>query len=233
MILSMLENGLVVKKACNITDFDYCCNVLCVGAGSAGCYAADSAAKEGATVILLEFGENIGGMHVCGNVTGYYYGARGGSYEEDDRKSEADTVFLTNHRHWEQRQIRLTERLSESGVKVLCRHSVIGLYWESDRIVGVLAFNGTQRITIKADITVDATSDGHLIRMTEVKKQYGRPSDGSFAPFGVFLQYTEGLKLCSKNNDSGIMDHYSQTDFPKKPLWHTQTQATFSKKRRS
>ena len=71
MILSMLENGLVVKRTCDITDFDYRCSVLCVGAGSAGCYAADSAAREGATVILLEFGENIGGMHVCGNVTGY------------------------------------------------------------------------------------------------------------------------------------------------------------------
>ena len=217
MILSMLENRVVVKRNCDITDFD-CCNVLCVGAGSAGCYAADSAAREGAKVILLEIGENIGGMHVCGNVTGYYYGARGGSYEEDDRKSEADTVFLTSKRHWEQRQIRLTERLLESGVKVLCRHSVIGLYFEDNRIVGVLAFNGEREVTIKADITIDATSDGHLIRMTDIKKQYGRPSDGSFIPFGVFLRYTKNGKLCAKNNDSGIMDHYAGKDFSQKTI---------------
>ena len=208
MILSMLENGLVVKEACNVIDFDYRCNVLCVGAGSAGCYAADSAAREGAKVILLEIGENIGGMHVCGNVTGYYYGAHGGSYEEDDLKSKGDTVFLTNRRHWEQRQIRLTERLSESGVRILCRHSVIGLYFNGNRVVGVLAFDGERRISIKADATIDATSDGHLIRMTNVEKRYGRPSDGSFVPFGVFLQYTKNGNLFSKNNDSGIMDHY-------------------------
>ena len=218
MILSMLENGRVVKKACEIPDFDYCCNVLCIGAGSAGCYAADSAAREGASVILLEFGENIGGMHVCGNVTGYYYGASGGSYEEDDKKSKADTVFLTNERHWEQRQIRLTERLLQSGVKLLCRHSVIGIYFDGNRVVGVLAFNGERRVSFKSDVTIDATSDGHLIRMTDVKKQYGRKSDGSFVPFGVFLQYTKDGRLYAKNNDSGIVNHYNQNEFSEKTI---------------
>ena len=218
MILSMLENGIVVKKDCTVTDFDYRCNVLCVGAGSAGCYAADSAAKEGATVILLEYGENIGGMPVCGNVTGYYYGANGGSYEEDDEKNKADTVFLSNGRHWEQRQIRLTERLTKSGVKVLCRHSVIGLYFEGNRIVGVLAFNGFRKVTVKADITIDATSDGHLVRMTDVKKHYGRPSDGSFVPFSISLAYTKNGNLNKKYNDSGIMNHYSQSDFSSKTV---------------
>ncbi len=84
MMLSMLENRALVKKDRDLTEFDYCCNVLCVGAGSAGCYAADSAAREGASVILLEIGENIGGMHVSGGVTGYYYGTHGGSYEEGE-----------------------------------------------------------------------------------------------------------------------------------------------------
>lgn len=218
MILSTLENGIVEKKNCSVPEFEYRCNVLCVGAGSAGCYAADAAAREGATVILLEIGENIGGMHVCGNVTRYYYGAIGGSYEEDDRKTDADSVFLTNRRHWEQRQIRLTERLMESGVRILCRHSVLGLYFDGARVVGVLAFDGAREISIRADMTVDATSDGHLIRMTDVKKRYGRPSDGSFVPFGVFLQYTKDGVLCSKNNDSGIMDHYSQSDFSQRTI---------------
>ncbi|MBE6643260.1 MAG: FAD-dependent oxidoreductase [Ruminococcaceae bacterium] len=218
MILSMLENGVVIKKVCEVTDFDDTCNVLCVGAGSAGCYAADSAARQGASVILLEFGDNIGGMSVCGNVTGYYYGACGGSYEEDDQKNKADTVFLTNGKHWEQRQIRLTERLLKSGVKVLCRHSVIGLYFEDNRIIGVLAFDGKREFSIKADITIDATSDGHLIRMTDVKKYYGRPSNGSFVPFGVIIKYTKNGRLLGHNNDSGIMDHYNCKDFSAKTI---------------
>ena len=218
MIVSMLENGHVIKKNCDTPIFDYRCDVLCVGAGSAGCYAADAARSEGADVILCEIGENIGGMHVCGNVTGYYYGNRGGSYQEDDEKTMADRVFLTNNRHWEQRQIRLTERLFGSGVQVLCRHSILGLYLDGDRVIGALAFDGTRQVSIRADLTIDATSDGHLIRMTNVKKRYGRPSDQKFVPFGVFLQYTKDGHLFSKNNDSGIMNHYYAKDFSQKTI---------------
>lgn len=218
MILSTLENGKLVKKPCNVTSFDYHCNVLCVGAGSAGCYVADSAAKEGASVILLELGENIGGMHTCGNVTGYYYGAPGGSFEAEAEAAESDTVFLEGKRHWEQRQIHLTKRLLKSGAGLLCRHSVIGLYMEGERVVGALAFDGTREVTVKADITVDATGDGHLVRMTDARKQYGRPCDGEFVPFGVFVQYTKGGTLHTKNSDSGIMDHYSKTDFSQKTI---------------
>ena len=218
MIISMLENGKVVKIACDEPKFDYTCNVLCVGAGSAGVYAADSAAREGADVILCEIGENIGGMHVCGNVTGYYYGARGGSYEEDDEKTRQDTAFSARC-NWEQRQVRLTERLQKSGVRILCRHSVIGLYMEENRVIGVLSFDGEGEVSIGADITIDATSDGHLIRMTDVKKRYGRPEDGSYVPFTVRLQYTKGNGgIMSINTDSGIMDHYDSKDFSKKTV---------------
>lgn len=218
MLLSTLENGKILKTPCRSINFDYHCDVLCVGAGTAGVYAADSAAREGADVILCELGENIGGMHTAGNVTSYYYGAPGGSYEESDRRSRADTVFFDNMRHWEQRQIRMTERLLESGVRLLCRHSVLGLYFEDSRVVGILAFDGQKRVSVRAEITVDATSDGHLIRMTDVHKRYGRPSDSSFVPFGVFLQYVKNGRLYSKNNDSGIMNHYSLADFSKKTI---------------
>lgn len=218
MILSVLENGKVTKSPCDNPIFDYRCQVLCVGAGSAGAYAADSAAREGADVILCEIGENIGGMPVCGNVTGYYYGARGGSFEEDDKKNRQDRVFFTSGRQYEQRQIRLTERLRDSGVRLLCRHSPIGLYMEGERVIGILAFDGEREVSISADITVDATSDGHLIRMLDVKKRYGRPSDSSFVPFGAFVLYTKDGVLNHQNSDFGIMNQYLAEDFSKKTV---------------
>lgn len=218
MKILTLENGVLTESECDTPNFEYSCDVLVVGAGSAGTYAADSAAREGASVILCEIGENIGGMHVCGNVTGYYYGACGGSFEEDDKKSGEDSVFFTNMQHWEQRQIRLTERLLKSGVKLLCRHSATGLYMEDERVVGILAFDGKREISIKAGITVDATSDGHLIRFTPVKKQYGRPSNGKFVPFGVFLQFVKNGRLTHRNNDLGVMDHYDSLDFSRQTV---------------
>ena len=43
MILSTLENGKVIKTEKVFLDFDIKCDVLVVGAGSAGIYAADAA----------------------------------------------------------------------------------------------------------------------------------------------------------------------------------------------
>ena len=218
MILSILENGKIVKTDVAFPHFDYRCDVLVVGAGSAGVYAADSAAREGASVILCELAENIGGMHVCGNVTGYYYGAQGGSYVEDDMRKAKDDVFVADSAQWELRQIHLVERLQKSGVKILCRHSALGLYIEDGRVCGIRAFNGEKCVDIQAGITVDSTSDGHLIRMTETKLRYGRPTDNAFVPFGIFSKYFENDYIYSFNNDSGVMNHYDAADFSQKTI---------------
>ena len=169
MILSALENKTVTKRDVGTPIFEKTCDVLVIGAGSAGCYAADSAARAGAKVILSEISNNIGGMSVTGNVTGYYYGMQGGSFALDDKKSREDTAFLTNRAQWEQRQIHITERLLDSGVEILAGHSSVGLYFDGDRVVGIRAFDGERCFNVRAAITVDATSDGHLIRMTDVE----------------------------------------------------------------
>lgn len=219
MIFSTLENGKITRLKVNDISFALSCDVLCVGAGSAGVYAADAAATEGASVILCEISSNIGGMHVCGNVTGYYYGFRGGSFEEDDAKCKIDTAFISNGANWEQKQIHLTERLQRSGVKILCRHSATGIYFEGDRAVGLRVFDGEKEIDIGAKMIIDATSDGHLIRMTDVKKNYGRKTDGSFVPFTVRVQCVKDGKLVSNNNDSGHMDHYDKNSFSKNAIF--------------
>ena len=219
MILSTLENKVVTKREVDSPIFEKTCDVLVIGAGSAGCYAADSAARAGAKVILCEISDNIGGMSVTGNVTGYYFGMQGGSFALDDKKSREDTAFLTNKAHWEQRQIHITERLLDSGVEILAGHSAIGLYFEENRVVGIRAFDGERCFNIRATFTVDATSDGHLIRMTDVKKRYGRASDGGFVPFTVRAQYVKDGKLVSSNADSGIADHYDKNDFSEKVIF--------------
>ena len=208
MTLSMLLDGVLCEHEVATVQFDLTCDVLCVGAGAAGCYAADAAARDGADVILLEYGKNIGGMPVCGGVTGYYYGTRGGAYEEDDTARESDPIFRMKS-GWEARQIHLTERLDRSGVRTLCGVSPLGVYREGDRIVGLLIHDGEGKRAIRATITIDATSDGHLVRMLKgVNIEYGRPIDGTTVPFTVRTQYLDNRGYYSDNSDSGMVDQY-------------------------
>lgn len=212
MILSELYEGRVVRREAT-PDFSVSADVLVFGAGSAGAYAADAAARMGASVLLCEIGTNIGGMHVVGNVTGYYYGAPGGAHDEDTARFYKDNRFFVGGAQWELRGIALLARLRESGVRVFCRTSATALWWEGDRVVGARVFDGVREYDIRAGILIDATSDGHLLRMTDVEKSYGRPGDGRFVPFTVRTQYIKGGRFFSDNEDSGTMNHYDAADF--------------------
>ena len=207
MILMTLEEGVRKAREVDPPDFLYSCDVLCVGAGAAGCYAADAAARDGADVILLEYGREIGGMPVAGRVSGYYYGARGGAFESDDAARLADRRFLTSGGA-EARQITLTERLAASGVRVLCGVSPIGLYLEEDTVCGLLLFDGERESAIAARITVDATSDGYLVLLLDTWITYGRPEDGATVPFSVRTQYLQNGQYRSDNSDSGMVNQY-------------------------
>ena len=213
MIYSILYQGNRMDKEVEVPHFDLSTDILVVGAGCAGIYCADSAKKEGRDVILLELGENIGGMFVCGNVTGYYYGGEGGTYLEDDKRVHQDTVFVGNGHHADGWQLHLYKRLREGGVRLFPSYSVLGIYREGGHVFGVRAFDGQRSVDIRATFTVDATSDGHLVRLLPVEKRYGRPSDGRFVPYTIrAIYHTEGvLRAC--NADSGTMNHYDSEDF--------------------
>ena len=218
MELYFLKNNIAEHHPAENIRFDYTCDVLCVGAGCGGIYAADAAAREGADVILIENSENIGGMHICGNVLGYYYGAEGGSYTEDDINSRNETIFFSDTVLPEQKQMHLTKRLKKSGVKLYCAHTPVGIYFEENRAVGLKVFNGTECIHIKAEMIIDATSDGHIIRMCPVAIRYGRPVDGKTAPFTVRTQFISDGVYHTNNFDSGYVNHYDSRDFSKKTI---------------
>ena len=149
MIISSLINGKVQKSNASSVKFDIDTQVLVVGAGSAGVFACDSACREGVNVTLIEFTSTLGGMHVKGNVTGFYMGSSGGSFESDLIKNEEDTVFYNGESCWEQKQIRVTERLSKSGANILTNTIVTGIYFEKNQAVGVQAFQDGKFINIK------------------------------------------------------------------------------------
>ena len=192
--------------------FDCTCEVLCVGAGAAGIYAASAAAGEGVSVILLENDDNVGGMHGLGRVAGHYYGFPGGSFEQDEYKEKERKFHRMSYRI-DHRQMMERERLKDCGVDLRLRHTPTGVILDGERVVGLRVFDGDREVLIGADIVIDSTSDGHLLRMLDVKKRYGRDTDGKLAPFSVFAHYYADGKPTQVNEDAGYINQYDADNF--------------------
>lgn len=211
-LLRLVDGELVREAFASAADLE--CDVLCVGAGSAGIYAADGAAQNGAKTILLENDVTVGGMHILGNVRGCYYGFHGGSFEADSPMEE-DESFLFKV---DKKRINQLERLERSGVRLLCGCTPTGLLVKENKVVGLLAFDGERELAIRANVTVDATSDGFLLRLLPVEKYYGRPLDGKMAPYSVIATLWDGETYRQINRDAGYIDPYDSGDFSNKAL---------------
>ena len=207
MILSVLENGEIYDIKLSDVAFDTECDVLCVGVGAAGGYAALAAAREGLRVIAVEKDANVGGMPVNGRVTFYYYGFAGGSFEENDEKGKKyRELFGANadHNNSDLMQAMLYRNLCEHGVKLVTKTVVTGVYFEGNRVVGARFFGNGKELNIKSKILIDATSDGHVIRMCPTETYLGRNADGKTVPFTVRCEMLDAEGRYRYNNsDSG------------------------------
>ena len=217
MKLNRIENGTLTYTEVTPSFTDEC-DILVVGAGAGGIFAASTAAEEGADVILIENDINIGGMRVRGNVTPYYYGAPGGSFEADDQRIASGGGFAYVGNQPEPRQIVFTERLKKSGTRLITDTLPTGIYFDGERAVGLRVFSKGKTLDIKARIIVDATSDGHLIRMSGAEYSFGRKRDGKVAPFTVRTQYIKNGRYISINDDSGYINQYDEAAFSDKVI---------------
>lgn len=219
MHFSTLEYGLRTEKTVADVSFEMFCDILVIGLGTAGAYAALAAAREGASVIAVEKDENIGGMPINGRVTSYYYGARGGTFESVDCEAKArGDLFAAGACHQDVRQTLLTERLDAASVVRMCA-TVVGVYFDGNRAVGIRVFDNGEYKNIHSKMIIDATSDGHIIRMCPVKVELGRPLDGKTVPFTVRSESVcEDGKYRYDNADSGYCDQYRAEEYSKKIL---------------
>jgi glycine/D-amino acid oxidase-like deaminating enzyme len=180
-------------------------DVLVCGGGPAGVTAACSAARHGATVVLVERWPCLGGMGTAALVNIWHRSDRekiviNGLVEEAidrarkrgwiERDSRSLAVYET---HWfdpEGMKIVFQDMLDEAGVRTFA-YTVAGEpIVEAGKIRGVLVDTKQGRRAILAKIVVDATGDGDVAAKAGCPFQYGRPQDGRVQ--GMTMMY----RLC-------------------------------------
>ena len=223
-------NHAVSNHSCETPVWDAAYDIVVVGAGSGGLYAALSAAREGKSVLLIEKTRWCGGAHVQGLVNGYYYGIRDGLFTETDRRAKAETedVFYDPT---DGKRIVIAQQLRDKGVAVETFSLVIGVYAEEQRIVGIRALLGHEQKNIQCRMLIDATSEGYVLRMLPIELHRGRTWDEQPQPFSsvrsVYLdksKYDGGLSvtvgkmgkrygLFHEYRDNGYVNQYKQKEY--------------------
>lgn len=166
-----------VKVSCEVNT-----DVLVIGAGTAGVFAAISAAKSGSSVLLVEKNAMPGGtMCFCGvDYPGIFHAwgkqiIDGPCYESILRAKQLGGAIIPEivykpERHW-MMQIRLNtftyvhvleQMLSENSVEVLY-HTMLSSIKETENGVEALFAGKDGNILVKAKAAVDATGDANAV----------------------------------------------------------------------
>ncbi len=208
-------------------------DIIVVGAGSGGIYGSLSAAREGKSVLLLEKSRWCGGQHVQGLVNGYYYGCRDGLFRETDRRAEQQAKDVFYDVATDGKRILIADELCDAGICVRTQSMAIGIYCEEKTVCGIRALIGCEVCDFACKMLIDATSDGHLLRMLPIEVKMGREGDGEPEPFSsvrsVYLDrglYDGGLSvtvgkmggrygLFHEYRDNGYLFQYNRGEFTK------------------
>jgi len=173
-------------------------DVVVIGGGTAGVFAAISAARTGAKTILIEKNSILGGTMTVANVNfpGLFFAwgkqiINGPCWESIERTinlggAKMPEITYKPERHWHEQILLnkfiytsvLFEMCEEAGVEVMC-NSMLSAVNETDDhlIMNITDKNGL--FSIRTKTAVDATGDANLIQMAGfpvVKSQVQQPA---------------------------------------------------------
>jgi len=193
-------------------------DVVVYGATPAGFCAAIGAAREGASVVLLEPTPHIGGVNTGGlsfsdsNQT--VRAALGGLWEEWHLRIEKDytdrgvtlpyKVSVKDHTHWTYEPhvaMRVTRQmLDEAGVRVRPESELEAVQKVNGRITRIVLTNGT---VVAAKVFVDATYEGDLMAAAGVSWKIGRESRQEFGESYAGVRFPKTEMKISGFDDAG------------------------------
>ena len=173
-------------------------DVIVIGGGFAGTAAALAAARENASVLLIEQGGALGGAAVNCLVNPFMrYWALHDDVPLEERAYVNKGIFLqiVNRLkeiggiekyemifHEEYLKIVLDRMMTEAGVTVLFHSLLIDSLTENGTVKAVTVSNKGGKQTFSADYFIDATGDADLTAMSGFPYHVGREADGHCQP---------------------------------------------------
>ena len=162
-------------------------DVLVLGSGPAGFAAAYTAAKNGAKVILVEQGGDVGGISTSGLMS-HWTGSCGSPLYWEILQRSADknegehkgviTIFIDP----EKLKTLYMEMLCEAQVQLMLYTFAFDTICDGDKVLGATVLNKSGQTDIYAKVTIDATGDGDIAARAGAEFVLGRESDNKMQP---------------------------------------------------
>lgn len=160
-------------------------DVLVLGSGPAGFASAYTAAENGANVILVEQGGDVGGISTSGLMSHWTGDCGSPLYHEILRRSAERNDFHPENITLidpEKLKTLYLEMLDEVGVRILLYTFAVDAICEGDKVLGATVVNKSGMTDIFAKITIDATGDGDIAAHAGAEFILGRESDHKMQP---------------------------------------------------
>lgn len=182
-------------------------DVVVIGAGPAGLAAAVSAARHGASTLLVERYGFGGGMGTAGGVTNFagLYGRRDGEMQQlvhgvvDDLLNRMDALGGLNlPQDGMQGRIRVRSYdvsaykcaadalLVDAGVQILFHAWAAGVVMDGDRITALLMETKSGRQAVRANVFIDCSGDADVAAFAGVPFELGDGAGSGLFPSTMF-----------------------------------------------
>ena len=194
-------NNKIIKEEAKEISLLAECDVTVAGGGVAGLGAAIAAARNGASVILIDSHGYFGGTATAGmvcNFGGYTPSLIGGVFKEFiDRLENLKSIkkifnnVLNGYTLFYDVEIFkyiLIQMIEEAGVTPLLHSNIVSTIVKDHKINGVVIESKSGRQAIFSKVIIDATGDGDVAALAGADYKKGRESDGK----------TQAMTLCFK-----------------------------------
>lgn len=222
MVLKEKKNNNFTAADVTAPSFAASYDVVVTGLGPAGSLSLITAAKKGLKVLGIERLNCMGGMGTAGAVFGYYFGNRGGEYEQIDEESRAlnGSVYAQAGLAFggESKKTVLEKTALSYGAQICYEALCTGIYMEGNRVCGVKYFCPEGEISVSCKVLIDATGDAYACEMAGCETVWGREIDGMTQPFTGVRVYIDGDCIRNTNHDCGVVDQRSSVDLSKSIL---------------
>lgn len=193
-LLSKEANLDLIHEDCRSIPVIRKVDVLIGGGGVAGVAAALAAAREGASVMLIEKNNCLGGAGTAGLVVQFggipYSTMSGLSKEIIDRLVKIEGASIGPRTPFDPEALKQVffDMLQEAHVELRLYTSVVEAYIKENKISGLVIESKSGRQAILANVVIDCTGDADIAYYARVPFIKGREDDGKMRPVSLMFR---------------------------------------------